>query len=308
MTSARGLFSSSYWAFHRNSLLLSLALLLVSLPGVTLGPNQTVAVFQVVHLPGDILNWAVAIAATYALIAYLLEWRQEAYGFFLTEHGLLEDRQGQVNEVVQAIKSQIEASEENKRAALEKLDEVKNTIVQISDQYGTGLQKVTTSTNTDDETSLYITDAIKEINSGFHEGVSTLINTNKLPTPEMIITHAEIGPRVHSSLRELVRKILVRRIQGEFRPNLNELIQTSQEFVALQTRSIESASRIVDPLEKYGALLASIRRRLLRDKWLTTSRVWGFGAIIPVLFYLVAIAHFIGQRFFHIAPAISEFL
>lgn len=98
--------SSNYWAHHRNSMLLSGALLVISLPHSTATSGELVGLkLGAASLPIALL--ALASAATYAMINFYFEWREEVLPTFRTRTAQLLAFGKAVHEAVESEKEQV---------------------------------------------------------------------------------------------------------------------------------------------------------------------------------------------------------
>jgi hypothetical protein len=85
-------FRSEYWQLHRNSLLFSTALFVLAISSS--GGKMKIFDVEFSDLSGPALNFMLLIAATYALIAFLLEWRAECWPEIKRQHTNLVDISG----------------------------------------------------------------------------------------------------------------------------------------------------------------------------------------------------------------------
>jgi hypothetical protein len=309
MSESRGIFSGSYWAFHRNTLLFSLALLIISLPEVTLDSDQTVLVFQFSHLAGRAFRWALALAATYACVAYYLEWKHEAYGFYLTEHGLIQHQDAQVAAVVEAIEAQIAAGEAYQAAALQKLEQLKELVSNYRDQIASIIRENSQGSMASIELDRAITDLNRKIVDDFTTGVSRLPKYHlDVEFMKNLISHPEVGPRINTTIRDFVTSLVSMRILEITLPQTSEFDQKAAAFISDQTQSVSTISEVAPPLKEYNDTLSKLRSKLLKQKRLTTLRVWIFGFGAALTLYCIAVAHFVGSELFSWMPAITHFL
>ena len=142
-------FTETYWNLHRNSLLFSTALLVFNLPGVELNQSQSFLIFTA----KDIAHWWILAglfaAATYALVAYLLEWWHEAAEQYRKDQPVLRNAVRDAQETAKTLKRLIEATEAASDVMMLGLNRVQELVGELTEQLTTRMEASTVEVRID---------------------------------------------------------------------------------------------------------------------------------------------------------------
>lgn len=142
-------FSETYWNLHRNTILLSSIFAFTNLPGVIISENQSISGIEFDSSGVVAARIFLALAATYAFVAYFLEWLEEAW---------VTRSKFQTN-----FSNRFEKLEANLEEHFQRSDQYKHSMINISEKLNHNIQQISY------QLQVYQDESMKCINSNLTE-------------------------------------------------------------------------------------------------------------------------------------------
>jgi hypothetical protein len=277
----------AYWTLHRNSLLFSTALLVFSLPSVSINPHQTFLIFEVQAIAEPLVLTGLMIAATYSLVAFVVEWITEARGQGTEELELLRSAAEEVSEVVGLIKAQADSAEGRHLRSIEEVvktrDELTKALRSLKGQFD--------SLSPPDKSFVdhFTRQARAEL--GF-----LLIEMAREFESEPIKIKA-IYENQDASLKpfdpildNLAKQILASTDLRTVKPDLWWIKEEMRNILKRQREMIKHIPEIIKPLVEQTSRFRKLNRLLNLDRGIVTIRIWVIGVGFPLAVYVAAVA------------------
>ena len=286
--------SSTYWELHRNTLLFSALLLVICIPGVKLATSQSFLWLSFSNVAFNGLRAIVAIAATYCFVAYWLEWRSEALIILRKEAGLAESSRQRSDDLMQTATVKPAEALETLNQAIEKLTE------QLPPQYQPNayvppildemVQKAVDSFPPREN-------GVTDLNYMFWHNAPRLQMGGAFTVQSVI----EMG---FQEINDAARKMAVRTAQIV----CDETTLTIKSRLEAVTKAADDMKLAILELNKPVGRFHGLRNQMAWS--ISLWRIRGFlrlgilGLALPILCYVVAIAHLLGQLGFAHLPSI----
>ena len=269
MAAPKNSFSSEYWNLHRNSLLFSSALFIVSISS----KRGTFSIFGMAFEQVSVRAFAFLLlcAATYAILAFVLEWQAECWPNVKLEQSKLRDAHRVIHESTAKMTVSIESIEE--------------TI---------GLYKNVKGPNINGE--LPFTAAV--IGEGVSNTLQKMQQSEVRALREQPAHHScsenELNQMAHNNIGAAVAFVEI--FQSDV---FQRQIREHQAFHDKAQRLEKMLGGIKHDVEQARAALNRVPLQLITPFSLEMGRIVVVAALLPVSVYAVATAHAVGQLGFH---------
>lgn len=295
---SNGSLSSTHWELHRNTLLFSALLLIICVPGAKPATTQSFLWLSFSEVAFNSVRMIVFCAATYAFIAYFLEWRAEPYALLKAENRVAQTLLVRANDLL--------------AEATKKLEPVVNAFERTTRDLTQGVRPYidNESTHTQDQINVIVRHMYEEISSrpsAFFNPISDFgRNILRLEQNgvELSTTYAiEKGREAIEASALVVANASCTVVAAEAASKINSIME----------RAVDETRQLRSVMEEFANSRVGLKSIVIRSKialFAFRSESWlriGFvGFAIPCIIYATALAHLAGQLDWGHLPSVFD--
>lgn len=289
-----GVLSDAYWGMHRNSLVLSGLCLLLSLVDVSIGTDQQNAgvglAIRIGKDGGAVIQYGVFLAALYAFVVFVMEWRQQAWPALREAGEARQDVRDQETRVLRQISDRLES-------AISGLSRFQ-AIVETRQGGLPALRQLTAHEYVHADPAGNPERVFERI-ADFPNQIHQLAQTLSFPDEAWQFKQS-VDPMISAFRRDCQRYANIRM------RDLNR--QIAQECDVGLARAGDAISQSLADLRELNRINGWVRRKYIAhvmDRSAAAFRLIHLGLVLPALLLAIAAVHFVGK---HIAGPFGTLL